>query len=242
MLKRKLQQLSFLTTILGGALLAIAAIPGTAARAQVNPCPSIYYEEPYNRAIAVPQGCPPNAASQLAPQAARPLTQPGMQPGQMAQPGMQQRPMAQGMQPGQMAQPGMQQGQMAQGMQPGQMAQPGMQQAQIPFRGNDVIARVQPTDGTVNIRLVNSTNANITYEAIGHTQPRTLPGRTDTVLENLPAPVTLTMLRQDNGLIDITPIRNVETGVLEVSVREAPSFDDTQGTLEIQQDGRVVVN
>ncbi|MDI9636041.1 hypothetical protein QM565_09615 [Geitlerinema splendidum] len=223
MLKRKLQQLSFLTTILGGALLAIAAIPGTAAKAQINPCPSIYYEEPYNRAIAVPQGCPPNAASQLAPQAARPLTQPGMQPGQMAQPGMQQRPMAQG-------------------MQPGQMAQPGMQQAQIPFRGNDVIARVQPTDGTVNIRLVNSTNANITYEAIGHTQPRTLPGRTDTVLENLPAPVTLTMLRQDNGLIDITPIRNVETGVLEVSVREAPSFDDTQGTLEIQQDGRVVVN
>ncbi|MCD8489223.1 MAG: hypothetical protein LRZ84_21410 [Desertifilum sp.] len=223
MLKRKLQQLSFLTTILGGALLAIAAIPGTAAKAQINPCPSIYYEEPYNRAIAVPQGCPPNAASQLAPQAARPLTQPGMQPGQMAQPGMQQRPMAQG-------------------MQPGQMAQPGMQQAQIPFRGNDVIARVQPTDGTVNIRLVNSTNANITYEAIGHTQPRTLPGGTDTVLENLPAPVTLTMLRQDNGLIDITPIRNVETGVLEVSVREAPSFDDTQGTLEIQQDGRVVVN
>ena len=54
-------------------------------------------------------------------------------------------------------QPGMQQGQMAQpGMQQGQMVQPRMQQAQIPFRGNDVIARVQPTDGTVSVRLVMS--------------------------------------------------------------------------------------
>lgn len=28
-----------------------------------NPCPGIYYQEPYNRSIVVPQGCPPNAMS-----------------------------------------------------------------------------------------------------------------------------------------------------------------------------------
>lgn len=193
MLKRQAQQLSFLATICGGTFLALSAIPFT-AKAQVNPCPSVYYEEPYNSTLASPQGCSANAASQMAPQAARPLTQPEMQ------------------------------------------------QAQVPSRGNDVIARVQPTDGTVSVRLVNSTNADITYEAVGHTQPRTLIGGADIVLENLPAPVTLTMLRQDNGLIDITPVRNAETGVLEVSLRESPRFDDTLGTLEIQSDDRVVVN
>lgn len=62
MLKRQAQQLSFLTTICGGALLALSAIPFT-VKAQVNPCPRIYYEEPDNSALAAPQGCPANAAS-----------------------------------------------------------------------------------------------------------------------------------------------------------------------------------
>ena len=34
-----------------------AATPTSA----VNPCPGIYYQEPYNRLLVVPQGCPPNA-------------------------------------------------------------------------------------------------------------------------------------------------------------------------------------
>lgn len=58
---------------LGGLLISFAN-PATAETllAQVNPCPRIFYEEPFNRTVAVPQGCPPNAF--------QPRIQPGLQP------------------------------------------------------------------------------------------------------------------------------------------------------------------
>jgi hypothetical protein len=40
----------------------IALIPEAAAQTR-NPCPHIYYEEPFNSTRAVPAGCPPNAAT-----------------------------------------------------------------------------------------------------------------------------------------------------------------------------------
>jgi len=47
-----------------GSLTGIVAFSSTSTAAptsQVNPCPGIYYQEPYNRLVVVPQGCPPNA-------------------------------------------------------------------------------------------------------------------------------------------------------------------------------------
>ncbi|MBD2071177.1 hypothetical protein H6F93_27300 [Leptolyngbya sp. FACHB-671] len=35
--------------------------------AQVNSCPGVFYEEPFNNTVAPPQGCPPNAASSQVP-------------------------------------------------------------------------------------------------------------------------------------------------------------------------------
>lgn len=40
--------------------LAASAVPAS----KVNPCPGIYYEEPYNSTRLVPQGCRPNTATQ----------------------------------------------------------------------------------------------------------------------------------------------------------------------------------
>jgi len=37
---------------------------GKAIAAPLNPCPKIYYEEPFNSNYLVPQGCPQNAATQ----------------------------------------------------------------------------------------------------------------------------------------------------------------------------------
>lgn len=56
---------SLLHGLFGGLLIAVPAIP-TAVFAQtpgINPCPRIYYEEPFNSTRRVPQGCPPNAAT-----------------------------------------------------------------------------------------------------------------------------------------------------------------------------------
>lgn len=50
--------------ICGSLLLGLPTIPlATLAETNslLNPCPGIYYEEPYNSRILVPEGCPPNA-------------------------------------------------------------------------------------------------------------------------------------------------------------------------------------
>lgn len=47
-----------------GSLTGIAvfsSISTAAPTSEVNPCPGIYYEEPYNKFVVVPQGCPANA-------------------------------------------------------------------------------------------------------------------------------------------------------------------------------------
>lgn len=42
-------------------IVAFSSISTAAPTPEVNPCPGIYYQEPYNRLVVVPQGCPPNA-------------------------------------------------------------------------------------------------------------------------------------------------------------------------------------
>jgi hypothetical protein len=45
-------------------LLGLSLLPLGSAIAQTNPCPRIYYEEPFNSTRPAPQGCPANAAAQ----------------------------------------------------------------------------------------------------------------------------------------------------------------------------------
>ncbi|MEP0914429.1 hypothetical protein NDI45_26350 [Leptolyngbya sp. GB1-A1] len=53
-------------TLAGSALASLAALfaPPKAVAAPLNPCPGIYYEEPFNSTRISPQGCPPNVAAQ----------------------------------------------------------------------------------------------------------------------------------------------------------------------------------
>lgn len=97
----------------------------------------------------------------------------------------------------------------------------------LPENRSQPIARVMPMDGMVEVRLKNNTNAVITYEAVGHTQRRTLAGQEETVLQGVPTPVTITTVRQDEGLLKITPTSTTEQGVLEVSLDEEKSLVDT---------------
>jgi hypothetical protein len=57
-----------IVTFCGGLLISLPAIPLVAAAqetgSKLNPCPRIFYEEPHNSQILVPQGCPPNAYTQ----------------------------------------------------------------------------------------------------------------------------------------------------------------------------------
>lgn len=55
--------LSGLAVAIGFLPLAAIAVPAR-PNPKRNPCPKIYYEEPYNNKILVPAGCTPNAATQ----------------------------------------------------------------------------------------------------------------------------------------------------------------------------------
>jgi hypothetical protein len=108
---------------------------------------------------------------------------------------------------------------------------------------SDVIATITPTDGTVDVRVKNNTNALVQYQAIGYTDYVPLEGGEETVLRDVPLPATITFARQDDGFVKVMPISASTEGMLEVTLNEdAQPLDSNQGTLRIQEDGSVLLN
>jgi hypothetical protein len=96
------------------------------------------------------------------------------------------------------------------------------------------IATVIPMTGEAIVKLTNSTNAPISNQAIGHTGSQMVAGKAEIVLQNLPTPLTVTMLREDGRLLKVKPMSSSETGMVAVSRDETTNFDDNQGVLRIQ--------
>jgi hypothetical protein len=169
------------------------------ASAQTTPtrdrCPGIYYEEPWNRILAVPSQCPPNAATQVPEGAYTPPqvpTDPAIQP-----------------------------------------PQPGPAQ--------EVIATVKPVNGRVDMRLNNTLDIPISYEVLGYTTPpRSLSGGQQVLLRDLRLPATITVIREDDGLIGIMPISS-RSSLLEINLNDEPTIDRIYGVIEIERDGQVSV-
>lgn len=112
----------------------------------------------------------------------------------------------------------------------------------LPEESTEAIATVTPINGKVSVKLKNTTNTAITYEAIDYTQRRTLAPKGEVVLKDLPAPVTLTLVRPDNGFIQIAATSAANSGLLEVSLSEGKTLNEQQSAIRIQQNGQVFVN
>lgn len=112
----------------------------------------------------------------------------------------------------------------------------------LPENRSQAIAKIMLMDGKINVRIKNNTNAVVSYEAIQYAERRFLPGGEEIVLQDLPTPVTITLVRQDKGLLDVLPVATSAQGTLEVSLNEAKNLGDNQGTLRIQRDGQVFLN
>jgi hypothetical protein len=101
-------------------------------------------------------------------------------------------------------------------------------------------ARVTLSGDRVNIMLINKTNAAISYQAIGDTQIRTLPGRGTVMLQGLRVPTTLTLDRQDFGLLSVTPKQSEKTsGTIEVTLNTTTSLGADQTTLRVEDNGSI---
>jgi len=116
-------------------------------------------------------------------------------------------------------------------------------QPPLPENRANPVTQVAVRNGRFDVRVTNNTNALVTYEVIGHTQRRYLRGGETANLQDIPVPATITFVRQDDGYVEAIPLRDTETGVLNVSLDEDVNpVDDNAGVLRIQSDGQVYLN
>ncbi|MBH8552469.1 hypothetical protein I8751_08785 [Nostocaceae cyanobacterium CENA357] len=263
-----------LGAVCGGLLIGTPVIPKAAVAQQttrqVNPCPSIYYEEPHNNRVLTPRGCPPNALTRrLAAQGTLPMTpapaptssspyQGGMSVGgetpQSTTPGINPCPriyyeepfntrnvVPQGCPPNALTQQ-----LQTQGFTPGVVVpvrpEVSVPQPPLPSQRQAPSTKLALANGKVNIKLINNTGANVTYQAIGDTQPRTLEGQSNVMLQGLNAPTTLTFYRNDRGLLQVIPQSTSTPGMLEVTLDATTDPGMDKGTVRVQEDGTVFVN
>lgn len=95
--------------------------------------------------------------------------------------------------------------------------------------------------GKVSIKLVNHTGAKITYQAIGNTAPRSLPGKSNVMLKDLVAPITVTFKREDGGLLNATG-RSPTPGILELILDATTDLGIDKQSMQIQPTGDVFLN
>ena len=222
--------------ICGGLLISLPVIPQVVAQQsppKVNPCPRIFYEEPHNNQVVVPPGCPPNALTKR-------LAAQGLLPAP-ATPSPEQTRLSVG---GEAPQSGV--------TTPPPVASEQTQQPSSGAVSSDQPQLLQPrqtpsatialANGTVNIKLKNETAANVTFQVIGDTAPRSLQGKSDVTLQGLKAPVTVTFEREDHGQLIVTPQPSSEPGSLEVTFKEATDATQGRSTMRIERNGSVFLN
>jgi hypothetical protein len=206
---------SGLLAVWGGLLVSLPVVPLAAAAAPspLNPCPGIYYQEPFNSTRLVPQGCPPNAATKK-----------------------QQETQSTSLQQSTTGQPAVAPTQSAMPDRTAPLQPP------LPETQQDVVARVTPnTGGTVSVKLVNETNTQVDYQVIGDTNQRSLGAGSQVTLQNLKVPVNVTFVRPDGGFVLLNP-QSTSSGELDVRLRAASNADTGRGVLNIQEDGSVLLN
>ena len=103
-------------------------------------------------------------------------------------------------------------------------------------------ARVTPSEGMIVLKLVNTTNAVINYQIVGVTPQRTLGEQSEILLKSIQVPITLTYQRPDGGLLLVRPQATAMPGMLQVSFGATTDLGTDTKSLEIQEDGKVILN
>jgi len=111
----------------------------------------------------------------------------------------------------------------------------------LPEEVSEAIAIASPINNQLNISLMNNTGTVVTYEVVGDTTRRELMPDESAMLQEIPLPSTITLVRQDDGLLDVAAM-DTEEGMLQLSLSAEGALDDTQGVVRIQSDGQVFVN
>ena len=237
-LKTALKKLSMTGAVCGGFLMAVSPLARpAAAQTSGDSCPNIFYREPFTSRVSAPEGCPPTEYQQLLRGAERG----DLGIGDSDQPDTLEELQTTG--PNDLGVSDSDQPDTLEELQTTAPAAGAVAPASppLPTELSEAIAFVSPVDSQLAISLMNDTGATITYEVVGDTQRRTLMMGESAMLQGVPLPATITVVRLDNGLLDISASSS-EAGMLEISIMQEASLDDTQGVIRIQEDGQVFVN
>lgn len=111
----------------------------------------------------------------------------------------------------------------------------------LPEQLQDPSAVVVLVEGRVNVRLINLTYTDVSYQVIGTTEERILSGRHEVTLEGIQTPVTITFVRPDSGFLLASP-QATETGMLDVTLQETTDLGLDRSVMTIQENGAVFLN
>lgn len=100
------------------------------------------------------------------------------------------------------------------------------------------VAYVPPGNAPVAVEIINRTNSQITYEAIGETRDRTLGGGEEAMLMELQIPLTVTFVRSDGGLIQAEP-EIIAPGEIRIYLDEAYNLDSDISNMRIDRNGNM---
>jgi hypothetical protein len=100
------------------------------------------------------------------------------------------------------------------------------------------VAYVMPRNAPIAVQIINRTNTEINYEAIGETRDRILTGGDETMLTNLQIPLTVTFERPDGGLIQAEP-EVIAPGQIRIYLDEANSLDSDITNMRIDLNGEM---
>jgi hypothetical protein len=104
------------------------------------------------------------------------------------------------------------------------------------------VATILPLNGQVNVTLINRTGAVITFQVLGETSPLSLPGRSEVRLLSLKTPINVTFHRQDDGLLQVSPLATASPGELEVVFKETTDLSIDKRAMNIQGTGNVYLD
>jgi hypothetical protein len=233
-----------LGAICGGLLIGFPAIPLVAIAQQqpngkTNPCPKIFYEEPHNSEVAAPQGCPPNDYTRMNPQGSQESSSDHNSPKKQSFDGENSNGSTSRIynsSQSSMTNSGDKNDSSS------QQTQSSVTQTSSPQHRAAAVAIVTPTNGRVSVKLVNQTNAPISYQAIGDTAPRILQGKSNVTLQGLHMPATVTFHREDGGLLMVTPQASFQQGSLQLTLQETTDLRMDRSALRIEENGLVYLN
>jgi hypothetical protein len=113
----------------------------------------------------------------------------------------------------------------------------------LPSQQQPPIATLTPKQGTVGVKLMNKTGADIVYQVIGDTRVRILQGRSTVTLQALQTPVSLSFYRRDRGFLLVSPVvPTTATNTIELTLTETTDFATDKTALTIESDGEVYLN